>query len=91
MSEDRESRDARFTEVYEAHYSVVRAYAWRRGPSAADDVVAETFMIAWQRLDSMPAESLPWLIGVARNVLLNQRRGGRSRPAAPCHWPIHFS
>ena len=79
MAEDGRSRETRFTELYEAHQSAVRAYAWRRGPSTADDVVAETFTIAWQRLDDVPDDPLPWLIGVARNVRLNLMRGERRR------------
>ena len=79
MDQDRQAREARFTRLYDAHYSAVRAYAWRRGPDTADDVVAETFTLAWQRLESLPAEPLPWLIGIARNVRLNQQRGERRR------------
>jgi RNA polymerase sigma-70 factor, ECF subfamily len=36
--------------------------------------VAETFLVAWRRLDEMPSDGLPWLYGVARRVLANQRR-----------------
>lgn len=79
MSQDGQAREARFTRLYESHHSAVRAYAWRRGPDTADDVVAETFMLAWQRLDHLPAEPLPWLIGIARNVRLNHERGERRR------------
>jgi RNA polymerase sigma-70 factor (ECF subfamily) len=79
MDDDRTAREERFTRLYDAHYAAVRAYAWRRGPDTAEDVVAETFTIAWQRLDSMPAKPLPWLIGVARNVRLNLERGERRR------------
>lgn len=79
MSQDGQAREARFTSLYEAHYSAVRAYAWRRGSDTADDVVAETFTLAWQRLDRVPTEPLPWLIGIARNVRLNQERGERRR------------
>jgi len=79
MSQDGQAREARFTSLYEAHYSAVRAYAWRREPDTADDVVAETFTLAWQRLERVPTESLPWLIGIARNVRLNQDRGERRR------------
>lgn len=52
------------------------AYARRRTDRAtADDVVAETFLVAWRRLDDLPAErALPWLYGVARRILANQRR-----------------
>ena len=79
MGEHERAREERFTRLFDAHYSAVRAYAWRRGPDGADDVVAETFTIAWQRLDSVPDEPLPWLIGVARNVHLNRARGERRR------------
>jgi RNA polymerase sigma-70 factor (ECF subfamily) len=79
MNDERRVREARFTRLYDAHYSAVRAYAWRRGPDEADDVVAETFTIAWRRLDDIPPQALPWLLAVARNVLLNLRRGERRR------------
>ena len=79
MDQNGQAREARFTRLYDAHYSAVRAYAWRRGPDTADDVVAETFTLAWQRLDRVPAEPLPWLIKVARNVRLNQQRSERRR------------
>ena len=58
------------------------AYALRRTERAtAEDVVAETFVIAWRRLDEVPDPPLPWLLGVARRVLANQRRGERRRDA----------
>jgi RNA polymerase sigma factor (sigma-70 family) len=38
-------------------------------------VVSETFLVAWRRLDELPSDARPWLIGVARNVRLNLRRG----------------
>lgn len=58
------------------------AYALRRcGPDDAADVASETFVVAWRRLDEMPEEpaAKPWLLGVARRVLANQRRGMRRR------------
>jgi RNA polymerase sigma-70 factor (ECF subfamily) len=79
MDDHRAMREERFTRLYDALFAEVRAYAWRRAPDVADDVVAETFTIAWRRLDDLPAEPLPWLIGVARNVLLNLQRGERRR------------
>ena len=81
MDDERKRREERFTLLYDAHKSAVRAYAWRRGPDTADDVVAETFSVAWQRLDDVPADPLPWLIGVARNARLNLMRGERRRRA----------
>jgi RNA polymerase sigma-70 factor, ECF subfamily len=61
-------------------YPPVRAYALRRAaPDAAQDVVADTFLVAWRRLEDVPDDALPWLYGVARRVLANQRRSaGRS-------------
>jgi RNA polymerase sigma-70 factor (ECF subfamily) len=38
-------------------------------------------MDAWRRLEAIPREPLPWLLGVARKALANHRRG-RSRAAA---------
>ena len=65
-----------FDQLYREHAGAVRAYARRRTTrAAADDVVADVFMVAWRRVDDVPAEPLPWLLGVARKVLANQRRG----------------
>lgn len=44
-----------------------------------DDVVAETLLVAWRRLDDVPPSPLPWLYGVARRVLANHRRGEQRR------------
>jgi RNA polymerase sigma-70 factor (ECF subfamily) len=65
-----------FEQLYREHAGSVLAYARRRtAQAAADDVVADVFLIAWRRVDDVPAEPLPWLLGVARRVLANQRRG----------------
>ena len=69
--------ERRFEQIHEECFEAVRRYAWRRDPDSADDVVAETFLVAWRRLDEVPQESLPWLIGVARNVRLNLVRSQR--------------
>ena len=69
-------REDTFELLFQRHYPAVRAYALRRtSPDAAQDVVAETFLVAWRRLDEVPDDALPWLYGVARRVLANQRRG----------------
>jgi DNA-directed RNA polymerase specialized sigma24 family protein len=51
----------------------------RRGASAEDaaDVVAETFLVAWRRLEHVPSgeAARPWIYGVARRVMANHRRG----------------
>src|SRR3974390_45179 len=61
----------RFSALYRDSYGAIHAYAARRaGFEAADEITAETFLVAWRRFDALPAEPLPWLYGVARNVLL---------------------
>ena len=70
-------RQRAFEALYADTADAVFRYALRRtGREAdADDVVAETFAIAWRRLADLPARrELPWLYGVARRVLANQRR-----------------
>jgi RNA polymerase sigma-70 factor (ECF subfamily) len=47
----------------------------------ADDVVAEVFVVCWRRFDEMPADPLPWLLGVARHVLSTLRRAEHRRDA----------
>jgi RNA polymerase sigma-70 factor (ECF subfamily) len=71
-----------FDLLYRAHADAVAAYAARRIPNdAVPDVVAETFAVAWRRLDRVPEHPLPWLLGVARRVASNQRRSQRRREA----------
>ena len=79
-------REARFRRLCEAHTAELTAYALRRVPQQdAADVVAETFLVAWRRLDELDAErsALPWLYAVARRALLSQRRArGRQQAIA---------
>jgi len=69
-------RRTRFEALFAECHPPVRAYALRRAPfDVAQDVVAETFLVAWRRLDDVPrSEPLPWLYRVARGVLANARR-----------------
>lgn len=72
----------RFEALYRAHSGSVQAFARRRvSAAAADDVVADVFLIAWRRLDEVPFEALPWLLRVTRGVLSNLRRGESRRVA----------
>ncbi|MBB6567417.1 sigma-70 family RNA polymerase sigma factor [Kribbella sandramycini] len=75
-------RLARFEDLFTCHHDDVLRYFVRRLDIRADaaDLVAETFLIAWRRLDEVPAgQILPWLYGVARRVLSNHRRGETRR------------
>lgn len=72
------NRDAAFETLFAQHYWSVRNFAVRRVPEAlVEDVVAETFIVAWRRLDDIYGEPGPWLFGVARRVIANQLRGQR--------------
>jgi RNA polymerase sigma factor (sigma-70 family) len=77
--EDGMEREARFEALFRAHLPRVRAYVARRVADGVEDAVAETFTVAWRRLDDVPADPLPWLLGVARRVLANQHRSARRR------------
>src|SRR3984957_16460588 len=78
-------RQRRFEAAYAAHHGPVLGYVLRRtaSPDDAADVLAETFLTAWRRLEDMPREpqSRLWLYGVARRVLANHYRGERRRSA----------
>ena len=69
--------DQRFREMYQTHQRQVLAYFLRRtDATSARDGAAETFLVAWRRIDDLPFDEsmLPWLYGVSRRVLANQRR-----------------
>jgi RNA polymerase sigma factor (sigma-70 family) len=75
-------RRDRFRAIYEANYHRILGYALRRaGREDAHDLVAETFLVAWRRLEEVPEgeKALLWLYGTARRVLANQQRGARRR------------
>ncbi len=81
-------RDARFRALFDDAYGDVLRFVRRRSDprhgDLAEDVVAETFLVAWRRLDEAPAAPgalRPWLFGVARHCLLNARRGEDRRQA----------
>jgi RNA polymerase sigma factor (sigma-70 family) len=72
----------RFRGLYAAHFAAVLGYALRRSAAEdAADVAAETFLVAWRRLDDIPEGDATrlWLYGVARRTLANLRRGARRR------------
>jgi RNA polymerase sigma-70 factor (ECF subfamily) len=75
--------DDQFTALYQAHYRQVYAYAvTRAGRQLADEVVAETFLVAWRRLSALPkATPLPWLLAVARNVVGERYRAEERQQA----------
>jgi RNA polymerase sigma factor (sigma-70 family) len=74
--------EERFTALYDRHYRRVLGYVLLRAESGvAEDVSSETFLVAWRRLDEMPEQTLPWLLGVARNLLSKQCDSRQRRKA----------
>ncbi len=77
----RATDERRFDGVF-VHLDAVARYARRRGARDPDDVAAECMTIAWRRLDDVPADDpLPWLLGCARRLVLNQRKHEQGRVA----------
>src|SRR5262252_4297857 len=85
MAQGVAERRERFEAVYRELYEPICGYALRRvrEPEDAAEVIAETFATLWRRFDRCPpdAELRPWVFGVARRVIANQRRGARRRSA----------
>lgn len=78
---DPPSARSRFEERYRAEAGTVLMFAAHRvGRVAADDIVADTFAIAWRKLDEIPTPSRAWLLGAARKVIGNYLRSQRRRP-----------
>jgi RNA polymerase sigma factor (sigma-70 family) len=80
---DGHTRESRFESLYSAYGGEVLGYALRQGVERADaeDIVVDTFLVCWRRLDDVPQAALPWLLGVARRLLANQRRGKKRHSA----------
>jgi RNA polymerase sigma-70 factor (ECF subfamily) len=71
---------ARFEDLYRTCYQDLLSFALRRTdrPEGAADVVADTFVVAWRRIDEVPPDQArAWLFGVARNVLSGHDRTHR--------------
>ena len=85
-----------FTDLYHDNYRMLLAYARRRvDEQTADEVLAETFLVAWRRRDEVPEGfERAWLFGVARNTILTAARSARRlvnlrskiRSATPQSW-----
>lgn len=75
----------RFRSCYESVYDDVLRFVQRRtDPSAAEDIVADAFAVAWRRVDELPralSAQRAWVFTIARNLLLNVSRGESRRRA----------
>ncbi|MCW2845326.1 MAG: Sigma-70, region 4 type 2 [Nocardioides sp.] len=75
---DAQTRRDRFESLAPGLIEPLRRFLARRTDAAtADDVLADTLLVCWRRLDELPEEPLPWAYGVARNCLANAERGAR--------------
>jgi len=82
----------RFTRLVREQTPAVGNYLRRRlyplTPADLDDLVEETMLVVWRRLDDVPLDAeLPWMLGVARNVLRNARRTKNRRSAFESRLP----
>ena len=75
-----DTRRARFETLAADVVEPLRRYLARRtDPDTADDVLADTLLVCWRRLEDVPEPALPWVYGVARKCLDNAVRGQRRR------------
>lgn len=71
-----------YERMFRARHAAVYRYVLRRIEEAAvDDVVGETFLVAWRRYDEIAGDPLPWLLGIARRLCANHLRGRARRSA----------
>jgi RNA polymerase sigma-70 factor (ECF subfamily) len=73
------SPDQRLGALYRAHADALARYAIRCGVAGDDveDVIADVFVVAWRKLDAMPAAPRDrlWLFGVTRNIVAKHWEG----------------
>lgn len=77
--------DERLTRLYQETREDLLAFIARRCATAEDaaDCLAETYRVAWEKRTRLPADpkARPWLFGVARNAVREERRRGERRAA----------
>lgn len=86
--------EGRFDALYRAHHQELLAFIRRRSESGdAEDVVAETFVVTWRRIDDVPDPGRGWLFAVARNILRNHERSQNRQRSLRVHLaaqgPVH--
>jgi len=78
---DADADPAAFSELYSRHVDAVHGWLRRRLEWAASDLTAETFARAWliraRFRDERDGSVLPWLLGIAANLLADAARHDR--------------
>jgi RNA polymerase sigma-70 factor (ECF subfamily) len=68
----------RFADLFDRHYGELHGFVSRRlGPSLADDLASETFLIAFdrrRRYDVAYPNAGPWVYGIAANLISRHHR-----------------
>jgi RNA polymerase sigma-70 factor, ECF subfamily len=85
---DSHARDEVLTRLYAEHAASLLAFVLRLtggDRQRAEDVVQETLLRAWRHADRLGDDGgrspRPWLVTVARRIVIDEHRGSRSRPA----------
>ncbi len=93
------SEPGAFGAIFDRHFDSVYGYLARRvGAGRADDLASSTFVVAFERRRRFRREATtarPWLLGIATNLLRNERRAdqralemvGRLSPGDPASPP----
>jgi RNA polymerase sigma factor (sigma-70 family) len=80
---DSVSEPAMFSSLYERHLRAVASYVARRtGPELSEDLTAEVFVRAFRNravFRDDHGSALPWLLGIANNLIADHRRAERRR------------
>jgi RNA polymerase sigma-70 factor (ECF subfamily) len=70
----------KFRFLFDEHFEAIARYCLRRLPTAeVNDATAEVFLVTWKKINQVPEgeQAVPWLYGVARNVVRNSLRSRR--------------
>ena len=91
-TDEMESDPNAFTALFTLHSKAIYNYCFRRLADwrDAEDALSLVFLEAWRRRDKEipPDKVLPWLYGIATNVLRNRRRAERRFRGALARVPV---
>ncbi len=91
-TDEMESDPDAFAALFRLHSRAIYNYCFRRLADwrDAEDALSLVFLEAWRRRDKQlpPGKELPWLYGIATNVLRNRRRSERRFRAALARVPV---